>query len=280
MQASVSKQERSAPTAPPWWAPIRLADPRLLQILFLSSLLTLGVLTLGFAVTPAHILISLSVALLVQTLATALLRWRGIALSFDPLSAIITALSLSLLLRTEAPWLSALGAAIAIGSKFALRWRGRHVFNPANLALVALPLISSGAWISPGQWGATGLLAVAVMGAGAMVANRAARLDTTLAFLSIWAGLTFARAAWLGDPIAIPLHQLQSGAVLVFAFFMISDPATTPPHRPARLLHAGAVAALGFWLQVNWLSNTGAIQALVILAPLTALLVSPLNKRQ
>ncbi|HXU44670.1 MAG TPA: DUF2330 domain-containing protein, partial [Thermoanaerobaculia bacterium] len=54
--------------------------------------------------------------------------------------------------------------------------------------------------------------------------------------------LLFARAAWLGQPAAIPLHQLSNGAFLIFAFFMISDPKTTPDSRAGRILFAGLVA--------------------------------------
>ena len=60
--------------------------------------------------------------------------------------------------------------------------------------------------------------------------------------------MLFARAAWLGDPAAIPLHQLQNGSLLLFAFFMITDPRTTPDARPARVLFALGLAACAYWL--------------------------------
>ena len=40
--------------------------------------------------------------------------------------------------------------------------------------------------------------------------------------------LVFGRSLWLGEPMSIPLHRLQNGALLLFTFFMISDPRTTP----------------------------------------------------
>ncbi|MEO1504364.1 MAG: RnfABCDGE type electron transport complex subunit D [Pseudomonadota bacterium] len=247
---------------------LRPRDPRPWQIFALTMLLTVGTFVLGFDLSPWHPPVVLGAALITQWIGA---RWIA-DLPFDPLSPAITALSLSLLLRTDALWLSALGAAVAIGSKFLIRFDGRHIFNPANLTLVALPILFSGAWISPGQWGSAGLLAVVIAGAGAAVAGHAARLDTTLAFLAAWAALSFGRALWLGDPMAIPIHQLQSGAVLVFAFFMISDPATTPVHRSTRILHAIAVAGLGFALQTAWITNAGAIMALVLLAPIVPVL--------
>jgi Na+-transporting NADH:ubiquinone oxidoreductase subunit NqrB len=73
-------------------------------------------------------------------------------LRFEWRSALISGLSLCLLCRCSASWLAVLAAGIAIGSKFALRWRGKHLFNPTNIALVLLMLVSDGrVWVSPGE---------------------------------------------------------------------------------------------------------------------------------
>jgi Na+-translocating ferredoxin:NAD+ oxidoreductase RnfD subunit len=61
-----------------------------------------------------------------------------------------------------------------------------------------------------------------------MVIHRAMRSDVSYAFILTFAAILFARALWLGDPWTIPLKQLQSRALLLFTFFMISDPKTTP----------------------------------------------------
>lgn len=254
---------------------LRPPDPRPWQIAALSSLLAFGILALDFGVAPSHAAAAIAGALGAEAVGRAIRGER-----FSPLSPLITALSLTLLLRASSAELMLLAGAAAVGSKFIIRAGGRHIFNPANFALVGLtlaaaPLGLGAAWISPGQWGALGLAAVVVAGAGAMVAGRAARLDTTLSFLGVWSALTFGRAFWFGDPLAIPLNQLQSGALLVFAFFMISDPATTPTRRWARLLHAGAVAGLGFWLQTAWVSDVGPVHALFMLAPALVLLNWP-----
>jgi Na+-translocating ferredoxin:NAD+ oxidoreductase RnfD subunit len=76
--------------------------------------------------------------------------------------------------------------------------------------------------------------------------SRAARSDVTYAFLGVHIALRVGRALWLGDPLTIPLHQVQNEALVLFAFFMISDPKTTPDTRLGRLLFAGFVA-LGAW---------------------------------
>jgi len=108
-------------------------------------------------------------------------------------------------------------------SKFVLRIDGKHIWNPAGFAIVVLLATSKGVWISPGQWGHQHLACRAARVPGDPGAARAQRSDIALFFLGSHAALLLARAHWLGDPLAIPLHQLQSGSLLIFTFFMISD---------------------------------------------------------
>ena len=121
-----------------------------------------------------------------------------------------------------------MAAIIAIVSKFLIRFRNKHVFNPANVALVSLMLLSDRAWVSSGQWGSAAIGAFALACLGFLVLTQAKRAETTIAFVCAFGALLVGRAVWLGDPLSIPLHQLQNGALLIFAFFMISDPKTTP----------------------------------------------------
>lgn len=218
-------------------------DARFWQIAALSALLAWNIsqLSLGASVLPSVVAITCSLA--AQALATRLAGLRSI----DLRSPLITGLSLSLLLRGDALWVLALAACVAIASKFAIRVRGKHLFNPAAFAIVAL-IVTGHAWVTPGQWGQSTFIVSAIVFLAILVLTRAARLDVALAFLAAHATLLFVRAAWLGDPLTIPLHQLQNGALLLFAFFMITDPRSTPDSRPARLVFAVVVAALAHWL--------------------------------
>jgi len=177
-------------------------------------------------------------------------------------------LRLTLLLRTGSVTLSIAAGILAIGSKYILRWRGKHIFNPANFGLVILSLLFTGAWISPGQWGTAPIFALFLLGMGGIVTGKAKRWDVSIALLVSYAALLFGRALWLGDPLAIPVHQLQSGALLIFAFFMISDPKTTPDARIGRVLYAILVATLGFTIQFAFYNAAGIILALILTAPL------------
>jgi Na+-translocating ferredoxin:NAD+ oxidoreductase RnfD subunit len=213
-------------------------DPRLYQIACLAGLLTWGMLSLGFDQTPGRVCLLVATALVTQAVAG---RLTGLP-SFDPKSALISALSLCLLLRAADPWWLVVGAVLAVGCKFVFRVGGKHVFNPTNFGIVALLAAGAPVWVSPGQWGHAGTSAFLFACLGTLVVTRAARADVTLAFLAAWAAVLFGRAVWLGQSWAIPQHQMASGALLLFAFFMISDPKTTPNARAARVLFAVLVA--------------------------------------
>jgi Na+-transporting NADH:ubiquinone oxidoreductase subunit NqrB len=177
-----------------------------------------------------------------------------------------------LLLRTGSVTLAVLAAVLAVGGKFLFRIRGKHVFNPTNFGIAAVVLATGQAWVSPGQWGDSAFFPFLMASLGGLVAFRALRSDVALAFLAGWAALLFGRALWLGDPLAIPLHQLKSGSLLLFAFFMISDPKTTPDARGARLAFGFLVAALAFYLQFGlYRPSGGLVLALFVLSPIVPL---------
>ena len=88
--------------------------------------------------------------------------------------------------------------------------------------------------------------------------------------------LIAARLWWLDVPppriCSLLWHQLQNGALLLFTFFMISDPMTTPNHGGARIFHALAVALLAWTWQMLWYQPAGPVWALFLLTPLVPLL--------
>ena len=244
------------------------ADPRLYQIGCLASLLVYGWWALGFDVGAVQVAVTLGAA---QGAQYAFGRAVGLP-RFDPRSALISGLSLCLLLRTDEPLLAAVGAVLAIGGKFVLRVRGKHVFNPTNLGLMVMVIGSDRVWASSGQWGATGFFAFLMACLGGLVAHRALRSDVSWAFLASWAALLLHRAYGLGDPLTIPLHQLESGALLLFTFFMISDPKTTPDSRAGRLLFALLVALGAGFVQFVLYRPNGLLWSLFVLTPLVPVL--------
>ncbi len=244
------------------------SDARHYQIAALSALLIFNLGWLDFGAQPLNSALAIAAALATQALCTNLFSLP----SFDPRSPLITGLSLSLLLRADDPWLAALAAVIAIGSKFVFRIGGKHIFNPAGFAIVVLLASAHGVWISPGQWGSAVWFAALLCFFAILVLHAARRSDIAIFFLASHAALLFARAGWLGDPLAVPLHQLQSGSLLIFAFFMISDPRTAPDSRLGRFIFALAVALVAHYLAFFMQMRPALYVALMALSPLTLLI--------
>ena len=241
-------------------------DPRWLQIAFLATFLFVGLAARDFPIWHAPLLFA--AALGTQLLCTRLLKLDNVGV----LSDVITACGLTLLLRSDVWWIPPLAAIAAIASKFTLRIRGRHFLNPANLGICAAMLATPHAWCSPAQWGEGGLLLLWMLALGCMVAHRAFRSDVSLAFLGSWVLLRAARVLYLGQRAPVLLHQLESGGLLLFTYFMISDPKTTPRGRAARIAFAVTVAAGAFALQHVAYAQNPLLWALFLCAPLVPLL--------
>lgn len=242
-----------------------MADPRLYQIGTLASLLVYGMGWLDFDITPSRVALILSTALATQWIGDRLAPppdGRRAPFAMTARSALISGLSLCLLLRTNRPELAALGAVVTIAGKFLIRVNGKHVFNPTDGGLVAMLLLSNAVWVSPGQWGAPAFFAFLMACAGSLVVTRAARSDVTLAFLACYGALLLGRSLYLGEPLTIPMHRLQSGALLLFSFFMISDPKTTPDSRAGRVLFAALVAWGAWYVQFRLFRTNGLLWSL------------------
>lgn len=238
-----------------------LSDPRHFQILSLGALLSLQIFWADFGPTLSVFLICALCCCAVQTLGQRFLNISWHALK----SPLITAFSLSILLKASSLWLYPLAAIIAIGSKFVIRSQGKHIFNPANIAIVALlVLFPNEIWISPGQWGSDIWLGFLLSSLALLVLYRIPSADMGPMFFAIWAALLFGRAFWLGDPLSIPMHQLQNGAVLIFAFFMISDPKTIPDTFKGRFTFAVIVALIAYVLTFEFQNREALFYALAL----------------
>jgi enediyne biosynthesis protein E5 len=243
-------------------------DARHYQIAALSTLVIFNLGWIDFGAKAENTALALATSLLTQILCS-----RSFNVPIDVRSPLITGLSLSLLLRTDEAWILALAGVIAIGSKFVLRIDGKHIWNPAGFAIVVLLFTADGhVWISPGAWGSTVWFAALLCFFAILVLGAARRSDIALFFIGSHAALLVARALWLGDPLAIPLHQLQSGSLLIFTFFMISDPRTSPDSRLGRFIFAFSVAALGHYMAFFMQMRPALYIALIAFSPFILLI--------
>ena len=188
-------------------------------------------------------------------------------------SALISSFGLSLLLKTNHWTIAALAAVISIASKYIIRINGKHIFNPSALGIVAVLFFTSKAWISPGQWGSGIVILFAVLSLGFIVVTRVQKLDVSLAFLGTFGLLLFTRQIiYLGWPMDFFVQSISTGSLLLFSFFMITDPKTTPDHPVARIVWSIAVAAVAFYLSTFKFMNGAPIWVLIFAQPLVPVL--------
>ena len=247
------------------WRP---GDPRLYQIATLGSLLAYGLFFLNFDITVARVVVLLATVIVTQAVCDRVAHQSAVNIR----SALISGLSLCLLLRTNRSELAVLAAVLTIAGKFVIRFRGKHLFNPTNSGLVAMLILTDQVWVSPGQWGAAAFFAFLMACLGSVVVNRASRSDVTYAFILFYGALLFGRSLYLGEPLAIPLHRIESGALLLFTFFMISDPKTTPDSPMGRVLFAALVAFGAWYVQFRLFRTNGLLWSLAACSTIVPLI--------
>jgi Na+-transporting NADH:ubiquinone oxidoreductase subunit NqrB len=244
-----------------------LKDARHFQILSLSLFLTYGITSLGWNTHLTRIVTIFATCLLTQAF---WIKWSGVPWH-SLKSAMVSSLGLCLLLKTNLLSTAIIAGVITISSKFIIRFDRKHIFNPVNFGIIATIVLTGDAWISPGQWGSSFTTLYFIAAAGLMVLLKCGRIDISLAFIGSYFGLEFVRSVlWLGWPIDHFGHMVTNGAILLFTFFMITDPVTTPNHAKARIVWAVMVGLLTFTLNHIFILASGApIWALFIISPLT-----------
>ncbi len=251
-------------------------DPRYFQVIFQAIFLSYGILFLSWNADWQHFIISIGGCLLFQYSADSINSKRFLKPNeFDRwgFSVLISAMSLCLLLKTNYWYISLLATFLTVASKYVFRFEKKHIFNPSAFGIIATLLITKDAWLSPGQWGSNAVIFFAVVTLGTIVVTRVQKLDISLAFILTFIGLLYWRQVYvLGWPMDHFIHSISTGSLLLFTFFMISDPRTSPNHPVARIIWAVLIAVVSFYLAAfKWKYNT-IIWVLVAAAPLVPLL--------
>lgn len=247
-----------------------LRDPRLHVAAVLLTLQALGQTVLDFRLSIAQILICLGVGALIE-FGVAFLKDKVI---LWPASGLLTGNSSAFILRApgtfHGQWWSLHGiwifigvVAVSMASKYLIRWRGRHIFNPSNLGLVLAFVILGPTytepqdlwWIPMGPWM---IVTYAILiGGGLLIGRELKLLGLELGYMAAFAVFTAIAllpvpdhcmiASWYASPMCgSQLWQIlvTSPEVLIFAFFMVPDPRTVPDGQVARFVFGVIVALL------------------------------------
>ncbi|HLY94446.1 MAG TPA: FG-GAP-like repeat-containing protein [Gaiellaceae bacterium] len=246
----------------------KLSDPRLHLAATITSLQVIGQVGFHFQVSIAQILLAVGTCALLE-MAIALRTQRVI---LWPASAMLTGNGVAFVLRVPGTahgdwwtlrgwWIFVGTAAVSLLSKHVIKWRGEHVFNPSNIGLVICFLALGRGRADPldfwwGPMSAWLAIALAVIVAGGFaILLRLGLLRVALGFwVSFAAGIGVLAltghamtARWHLGPIQ-GFHLwwvlITSPEVLVFLFFMITDPKTAPRAPRARLVYAVSLGLL------------------------------------
>jgi Na+-translocating ferredoxin:NAD+ oxidoreductase RnfD subunit len=233
-----------------WIIPGR-GDPRWLFVCFHSTYVLMGHFLLSFNRSGEQIAIALGACALLEVVYT----WALTRMFIFPLSGVISGLGLALLFSAPGnTWLMLLVSWMTMTGKFLVTWKGHHIYNPTNLALVAILLFSGGqAAVSPAyQWGGAWQPVALVFTLGIIIMWRAKKLALVVSFWAVYCLGALLRAQLTHMPTDITLWaQISGGAFWLFSFFMITDPKTSPPDVRGQIGFGVLIALLDVWLQLN-----------------------------
>lgn len=208
----------------------RAVDPRYL----IAGLITLVLLAAQFRYQMVGGFERLAVALGTCMVTEALLSWfmRGKVVNLQ--SAYISGLSLTLLIKPQGGtlWPFVIGGFLAIASKYVLQYRGNHLWNPTNFAIVALLLVAANRIsVLSHQWGNDLVTNLVIWAFGLVIAWRVKVLHVTLTYVASFLLLNGLRATLLGQPLLPELAPITGPMYQLFIFFMITDPRTVVKDR-------------------------------------------------
>ncbi|HYV53014.1 MAG TPA: DUF2330 domain-containing protein [Chitinophagaceae bacterium] len=254
-------------------------DPRYFQVIFQIIFLGYGIFFLEWNTDWLHYAISIGGCLLFNYSFESVKQrrllplWGRLGWDCWGFSVLISAMSLCLLLKTNHWYISLLAAFLTVASKYVFLFDHKHLFNPSAFGIITTIFLTNDAWLSPGQWGSNAIIFFAATVLGIIVVTRVQKLDISLAFLLTFIGLLYWRQVCvLGWPLDYFIHSVSTGSLLLFTFFMISDPKTSPNHPVARIIWAVLIAIVSFYLAAfKWKYNTP-VWVLVACAPLVPLL--------
>lgn len=207
------------------WQRTSTIDPRYLIAALITLVLVVAQLRYHMFGGYERLVLALGVCVATE----ALLSWFDRGRVVNLLSAYISGISLTLLIKPQggAMWPFVIGGFLAISSKYVLRYRDQHLWNPTNFAITALLLVAADrVSVLSHQFGNDASTNAVIWIFGLVIAARVGTIHITLTYLASFVLLNGLRAAALGQamipeiaPVTGPMYQL-------FVFFMITDPRT------------------------------------------------------
>jgi Na+-translocating ferredoxin:NAD+ oxidoreductase RnfD subunit len=207
------------------WDRANRIDPRYLIAFLITLVLVAAQLRYHMLGSYDRLIVALGVCLATE----AVLSWFERGKVVNLLSAYISGISLTLLIKPQggALWPFVLGGVLAISSKYVLRYRDNHLWNPTNFAVAALLLLAPDrVSVLSHQFGNDLTTNIVIWIFGLIIAARVGVLHITVTYVASFLLLNTLRATVLGQPVLPEIAPITGPMYQLFVFFMITDPRT------------------------------------------------------
>ncbi|HEX5023711.1 MAG TPA: hypothetical protein VFV68_00500 [Agriterribacter sp.] len=215
---------------------------------FITLILLVGQFSFGILDSYINLVVAIGTALIAEIiLARTVLKTRK-----NLASAYITGISVGILIRSNVVWPYLVTSLLSILSKYVLRYKGKHLWNPSNFGVSWMLFLDSMnvAGLSI-QWGSN-LAAMSVIWIlGLIIVNKAKRLHVTVTYVASFTALAYLRCLITGDAFLAELAPLTGPMYQLFIFFMITDPPTSVSTKKGRVIVVVLVAIVEFILRLN-----------------------------
>jgi Na+-translocating ferredoxin:NAD+ oxidoreductase RnfD subunit len=214
-------------------------DNRFIPPVFITCILLAGHFSFGMLESYPKTALAILMSILTEMVLSRLFigRWPHLA------SAYITGISVGILIRSPAFWPYALCSMISITSKYVLKIRGRHIWNPSNFGICAMLFLAHEAVASLSiQWGNYLLPMIVIWALGTIIIWRLRRFHITATYVIAFIAFSFLRSFWTGHPWQAEIAPITGPMYQLFIFFMITDPKTTVRSKVGQCGVAFAVA--------------------------------------
>lgn len=266
----------SGPPAKPLWKQWLSLENRYVPPAFITLILLGGQLSYGILESYERTLLAIATAIAVELILGRIFlgKWLNLA------SAYITGISVGILVRTPAFWPYAVGAALAIMSKYVLRFRGRHFFNPSNFGIsVMLFLLPASVAMLSIQWGNNVWSMAVIWVLGSAIIWRLRRFHICATYAISFLVLAILRAHMIHEPWLAEVSPITGPEYQLFIFFMITDPKTTVKSKWGQCVVAFLVAVLEMFFRLDQ-SVYAELYALFWIGPIAIAIEMWLNSRR
>jgi Na+-translocating ferredoxin:NAD+ oxidoreductase RnfD subunit len=223
-------------------------DNRYVAPLFITCILLVGHLSYGILESYQKTALAIAVAIVAELILGRIFfgKWLNLA------SAYITGISVGILVRSPAYWPYALCSLISIMSKYVLRVKGRHIWNPSNFGIAVLLFLAADTMaVLSIQWGNNYWSLLVIWILGSIIIWRARRFHISATYVLSFFLFAFLRSWITGDPWQAEVAPITGPMYQLFVFFMITDPKTTVRTRTGQCVVAFCVALLEFFLRLD-----------------------------